>query len=159
MQNAMMLFTLFVFEWKDRLWVNLVKKSKLSVEAEIWYLRQFQDAEFSDAVHFFCFLVEISFLGKFGPKSQNYQLKVKFVTQTNSNMLNSMMLFTFFLFDWKRPSWANLVQIVNIYSFFLFPIRNVLFSEKLVQNTKVSLRLNLLVTIFCKIYLEFSRFH
>ena len=29
-------------------------------------------------------------------------------------MLNAMMLFTFFVFERKRPSGANLVQIVNI---------------------------------------------
>ena len=31
-------------------------------------------------------------------------------------MLNAMMLFTFFVFERKCPSWANLVQIVNIVS-------------------------------------------
>ena len=31
-------------------------------------------------------------------------------------MLNAMMLFTFFVFERKRPSGANLVQIVNIVS-------------------------------------------
>ena len=66
----------------------------------------------------------------------------------------------FFRFRPEYLVWANLIQIVNIYSFFLFPIRNALFWEDLVQNVKVvSLRLNLLATIFCKIYLEFSRFH
>ena len=29
-------------------------------------------------VHFFCFSLEISFLGKLGPKTQNRQIKVKF---------------------------------------------------------------------------------
>ena len=52
--------------------------------------------------------------------------------------------------------WSKLSYL----QFFLFPIRNALFLENLVQNVKVvSLRLNLLATIFCKIYLEFSRFH
>ena len=35
---------------------------------------------------------------------------------TNSNMQNSMMLFTFFVFEWKYPFWANLVQKVKIVS-------------------------------------------
>ena len=105
-------------------------------------------------------------------------------------MQNSMMLFTFFVFEWKYLYCANLVQKVTIISwswnlvprliricwiqwccsvfsfltgnsllgqiwskllylqfFFLFPIRNVLFWENLVQNVKVvSWRLNLLAT-------------
>ena len=113
------------------------------------------------------------------------------------------MLFSFFVFEWKYPFWANLVQKIKIISlswnlvptviricriqwrcslfsfsagntlfgqiwsklsiftvFFLFPIRNALFLENLVQNVKVvSLRLNSLATIFCKICLGFSRFH
>ena len=38
------------------------------------------------------------FLGKFGPKTQNYHFKLKFCTCTNSNIQNSMVMFTFFLF-------------------------------------------------------------
>ena len=34
------------------------------------------------------------FMGKFGPKSQNYQFSLKFGTYTNSNMQNSMAVFT-----------------------------------------------------------------
>ena len=56
------------------------------------------------------------FLGKFGPKSQNYQFMLKFGTYTNSNMQNSMVMFTFSAFDWKYPFWANLVQNVKIVS-------------------------------------------
>ena len=41
----------------------------------------------------------VSFLGKFGPKSQIYQFTLKFGTYTNSNMQNSMMLITFFVFE------------------------------------------------------------
>ena len=59
---------------------------------------------------FFCFWPEILFWGKFGPKSQNYQLKLKFGTYTNSNMQNSIMLFPFLLFEWKYPFWGNMVQ-------------------------------------------------
>ena len=58
----------------------------------------------------FCFQLEIPFLGKFGPKTQNYQFKLKFCTQTNPNMQISMVMFTFSLFDWKYLFWENLVQ-------------------------------------------------
>ena len=40
----------------------------------------------------------------FGPK------KVKFGTQTDSNMQDSMVMFTFSIFDRKYPFWANLFQ-------------------------------------------------
>ena len=79
------------------------KKSKLSLWAEIWYLKQFEHAEFNGDVHFFCFWSEISFWDKFGRKSQNYHFKLKFVTYTNSNMKNSMMLFSFFSFWVQIP--------------------------------------------------------
>ena len=60
--------------------------------------------------------MEIPFLGKFGSKNQNCQLKLKFGTYTNSNMQNSMVMFIYFVFDWKYPFWANLVQKIKIIS-------------------------------------------
>ena len=56
------------------------------------------------------------FLGKFDPKYQNCQFKVKLGTKTNSNMQNLVMLFTFFVFDRKCPFWVNLVKNVKIAS-------------------------------------------
>ena len=44
-------------------------------------------------------IYKIQFLNKFGPKNQNCQCKVKFCTQTNSNMQNSMVMFFFSVFD------------------------------------------------------------
>ena len=43
----------------------------------------------------FQFLTGISFLGNFGQKNQNGQFKLKLGTSTNSNMQNTMVLFTF----------------------------------------------------------------
>ena len=40
-------------------------------------------------------------LGKYGPKNKNYQFKLKFGTQSNSNMQNWMVMFAFSFFDWK----------------------------------------------------------
>ena len=117
--------------------------------------------EFNNAVHFFHFQPEIVFLGKFGPKNQNYHFKLKFSGQPNSHMQNSVMLLTFFVFDQKYPFWENLVQQMKIvslrynliprliqicrikcrYSLFLFSIRNALFCANLVQIVNiVSLR-------------------
>ena len=50
------------------------------------------------------------FLGKFGPKNQNCQFQLKFGTQTNLNMQNSMVVFTFSALDQKNPFWGNFVQ-------------------------------------------------
>ena len=50
---------------------------------------------------FFHFRTETLFFGKFVPKNQNYQFKLKFAAQTNSNMQNSMVLFTFSVSDRK----------------------------------------------------------
>ena len=52
-----------------------------------------------DDVYFFFFGPEILFLGKYGPKNQSYQFKLKFGTQTNSNMQNTMVVFTFSVSD------------------------------------------------------------
>ena len=65
---------------------------------------------------FFCARPKTRFLGKFGQKNQNCQFKLKFGTETNSNMQNSMALFTFSVSDRKHRFWGNLVQKVKIVS-------------------------------------------
>ena len=60
--------------------------------------------------HFFFFWPEIPFLGKFGQLNQNCQFELKFGSKTNSNMQNSMMIFSFSAFSHKYSSWANLFQ-------------------------------------------------
>ena len=96
--------SLFLFLSENTLFGQIwSKKLKFLFQAEIWYLHEFEHAEFNGGVHFFCFWVEMLFLGKFGPKSQNYQFKLKFATYTNSNMQNSMVMFTFSVFDPKHP--------------------------------------------------------
>ena len=79
---------------------------------------------------FFWFRLEILFLGKFGPESQNCQFKLKFGTKTNLNMHNSVLLFIFSVFDWKYPFmvyfflevevWYGEFQICRIYQSFTF---------------------------------------
>ena len=64
-----------------------------------------------------CFRLKIPFLGKFGSKkskSQSCQYKLKFGTQTNSNMKNSMTVFIFSVFDRK-----NYFQKLNPLSLFV----------------------------------------
>ena len=66
--------------------------------------------------HPFLANLETPFLGKFGPKNQNRQSKLKFSTQIDSNMQKSVALFTFFILDRKQPFWTNLVQKIKIVS-------------------------------------------
>ena len=68
-------------------WTNLVQKIKIiSLSSEIWFLDQFKYAEFSSDAHFFCFRPETQLLGKFAPKIQNCQFRLKLGTYANSNM-------------------------------------------------------------------------
>ena len=41
------------------------------------------------------------FLGQFSPKNQYCQFQLNFFTRTNSNMLKSLVMFTFSVFTWK----------------------------------------------------------
>ena len=66
---------------------------------------------------FFHFRLEIiPFLGKFGSKNQINQFKLKFGNYIDSNMQNSLVMFTFSVCDRKYPFWVNLVQKVKINS-------------------------------------------
>ena len=76
---------------------NLIQKSELTFLAKNWYILWIKHAEINADAHFFQFWLEISFLGKFGPKNQKFQLRLKFCTQTNSNMQNSMVMLIFLL--------------------------------------------------------------
>ena len=64
----------------------------------------------------FCFRLKIYFLDKFGPNHQNCQFYLKFATKSKLNIQNSMMMFSFSVFDWEHLLWANLVQILKIVS-------------------------------------------
>ena len=80
---------------------------------------------------FFAFDWKYLFLGKFGPRNQNYNLKIityklKFVDKPNSTMQNSMMQLTVFVFHWECPFWADFVQNVKIVSLRRTLIRRVI---------------------------------
>ena len=88
------------FTWKLELIPNI-----------LWVIVDyFEYTEFNGDVHFFCFKPETAFLGKFGSKNQNGQFELKFGAYTNSNMQNSMVVYTLSVLDLKKPFWANLVQ-------------------------------------------------
>ena len=75
---------------------------------------QFEYLEFGGFFHFFLFRQQIPFLGKLGPKNQNFQFILKFGSWTNSNMQNSMAMFNFSNFYRNYPFWAHLVQLIKI---------------------------------------------
>ena len=159
MQNSMMLFTFFVFEWKYPFWANLVQKVKIIswswnlVARLIWICR------IQWCCSLFLFLSGNTLFGQIWSKNQNCHFKLKFGTYSNSNMQNSMVMFILSVFDWKYPFWANLVQKIKIVtlswnlvptlirtcriqwwcSFFLFLIGNSLFGQIWSKKSKLSL--------------------
>ena len=59
-------------------------------------------------------LTRNTLLGKFDPKKQYCQFKLKLFTQTNSNMKNSMVIFIFFFFLTLLTFFASLVQKIHL---------------------------------------------
>ena len=116
MQNSMVMFIFFVFDWKYPFWANLVQKVKIISWSWNLVARLIRIWRIQWWCSFFLFLIGNTLFGQIWSKKSNYQLKLKFGSQTNSNMQNSMMLFTFFVFEWKYSFWANLVQKIKIIS-------------------------------------------
>ena len=70
-------------------------------------------------VDFLCFRLEIPFLSKFVSKNQNCQFKLKFSTRTDSNMQDSLVMFTFSVFNWiyfvgRKKIWSKKIKIVSL---------------------------------------------
>ena len=59
-------------------WFGQVHYSITAGKKKVVVFFQFEYAESSGYVHFFRFRPQIPFLGKFGPKNQNYQFILKF---------------------------------------------------------------------------------
>ena len=118
MQSSMGMFTFFFYGRKYPFWENLVLKIKIvSLRSNlISILIRICRIQWWCSL-FFRFQPEVLFLGKFGPKIQNCQFKMKLDTSTNSNIHNSMVMITFFfVFDRTYSFWANLVQKLKIVS-------------------------------------------
>ena len=84
-------------------WFGQVHQSITASKENVVAFFQFEYAEFSGYVHFFRFRLQIPFLGKFGPKNRNCQFILIFGTSTNSNILNSMIVFNFSAFLLELP--------------------------------------------------------
>ena len=109
----MVVFTFSVFYRKYPSWANLVQKIKIVCSKWNMIQRLIQICRIQCCIHVIC--LEISFLGKFDPKNQNCQLKLKSGTQTNLNTKNSVLKFIFSVFDWKYPSFWKFVPKIKTF--------------------------------------------
>ena len=109
--------SLFPFSTGNTLfWANLVQKTKIASLRWNFTHRLIRTCRIQRWRSLFIFRPEILFLGKFGPKNEDYHSKLKLVTQNNPNMQNSIAMFALSLSDWKYSFSANLVQKVKIVS-------------------------------------------
>ena len=92
MQNSLAVFTFPVSDGKDHFQANLDKrKSNLSV----LYQDQLEYGEFNGGLQLFYVRQETLFFGKFRQKDGTCKFHPKCSTKTNSNMQNSIVVFTF----------------------------------------------------------------
>ena len=101
MQNSMALFFASVWGRKHPFWASLVQKMKIVSFSWnlIHSLTQIWRTQWWCSL--FLFFNDTPFYGKFVSKNQNCVLKLKFGTQTNLTVQNSMVMLFFFCF---RPS-------------------------------------------------------
>ena len=116
MQNSMVIFILFVLDWKYHFWTNMVQKIK--IVSLSWNLGPLliRICRIQWQCFFICFRPKTPFLGKFDPNNQTCQFKLKYGTYTNSNMQNSMVMLTFSVSEQNTLFLANLVQKIKIVS-------------------------------------------
>ena len=145
---------------------KLLKKYFLFSKQILWKLKTFGIL--------LLFMINKTFATLFDQKYQNFLFKMKLGILTSSNILNSMVMFTFSVLDWRHPFGANLVQKNKIvflrwnlvlrpiqicwiwwwwWSFVLLWTRNIFFLVALVQKTKtVCLRWKLVPTLLVIIF-------
>ena len=143
----MVMLTTFVLYLKYPFLVNLVPKFVIAFLKRNLVSRIIEICRLNDGVCFICFWLEIPCLGKFCAKNQNCQFKLKFSTQINSNMKNSMMMLIFSVFDKMYPFLRNLFQkikivfdlnmqnLMMIFIFFFFFFRSKVFFSGLIWST------------------------
>ena len=113
MQNSMVVFNFPVLDRKYLIWENLVHKIR-NVSSSLDLIPRINRI---CRTQWWCSLwPETLFLGKIGLENPSCLFEVKLDTKTNSNIQNSIVVFTFSVFDRKYPFWANLVKKVKIFS-------------------------------------------
>ena len=101
-----------VLDQKNPIWANLIKKIK--IVSLSWNLVPRLICIYGIQWRsLFLFLTINIVLGQIWSKNSKL-FKVKFDTKANLNMQNSMMMFTFSVFDLKYLFWANLVHKIKI---------------------------------------------
>ena len=128
MQKSVVMFTFSFFSQKYSFWANFLSNLKsvclkwnlVLREIQIfriqwWCSHSIFYAEFNGDFRFCSFGLEMSFLGKFDTKNQNFQAKLKFDTKINSNMQNSIAVFNFSAFGWRYLFLATLAPKFKIF--------------------------------------------
>ena len=92
MLNLMVLFTFSTLGRRYPFWANLVQQIIIFLIGWSFIPGLIKIVEFGDDVYFVCLGPEIPFLGKFGPKIQNYLFKLKFGMKTISNLPDLVVL-------------------------------------------------------------------
>ena len=114
MLNLLVMFTFSVLERKYPFWANLVQKDKIvCLQCSLVLRLIFNYVEVDDDIQIFSFRLEITFLGKFGSKRQSCLITMKLRALTNSNMLNSMVMFICPVLDQKYNFGSKLVQKIK----------------------------------------------
>ena len=83
MQNSMVMFNFSPFYWNYPFWANLVQLIKfvhLSWNLVLRLIRIRSIRMNNSMVHLICFMLEIPFLSKLGPKNENCQFMLKYGT-------------------------------------------------------------------------------
>ena len=82
----------------------------------------------------------LPFLSKFRQKNQNCLFKMKFCRKSNSNMLNSLVMSTFFVLEQTYSFWANLIQQLKKVEFSNYTTFSIFFWANLVQKSKIQMK-------------------
>ena len=158
MKNSMVMFIVFVFDWKYHFWANLAQKVKIISWNRNLVTRLIWICTIQWYCSLFLFLSGNTLFGQICSKKSKFHFKLKFGTYTNLNMQNLMVNFIFFVFEWKYLFWANLVQKIKILtlswnlvptiirtcriqwwcSFFSFLIRDTLLGQIWSKKSKLS---------------------
>ena len=114
MQNSMVMFIFSLFDQKYPFSTNLIQKFKIISWSWNLVPTLIPTCRIQWWDSLLLFLIGNTLFEQIRSKKSKLSVELKFGTYTNSNMQNSMVIFTFF--DRKYPFWANFVQKVRLIS-------------------------------------------
>ena len=138
MQNSMVIAIFSVFDWEYAFGANLLQNIKIVNSRWNLILNLIQIWRNNGDVHVFWFWLEILCLRQLVQKIKIVSLRWNLIPRLIRICWIQWCCSLFFVFDRKRPSWANLVQIVNIYSFFCFRSEMLFFGKIWSKMSKLS---------------------